>query len=141
MIRLLADTNILVYLLTDTIDEDTAALVGDYESQVFVSSVSMMEFVHLVQSGRIKLNKHKGFDAFSFVEKDLGFRIAYTTREHLMQLERLPLVEGHNDPNDRLIIAQAIADRLELVSSDTKFGAYRRHGLQYIKAEHPKITT
>ena len=139
MTRLLIDTNILIYLLHDALDEDTDALVRDYENQIYVSSVSIMEFTHLIQNNRISSRRSTIQNVVRYVEENLGFRIAYTTREHLMQLEKLPLIEGHNDPNDRLIIAQAIADQLELVSSDTKFAAYRKYGLQYIKAAHPKM--
>ena len=111
MTRLLVDTNILVYLLTDMVDEDTKALVRDTESMVYVSSVSVMEFIHLIQTGRIRINKNKIFDAFQFIEETWAIRIISTSREHLKELERLPVVEGHNDPNDRLIIAQAINER------------------------------
>ena len=136
MNRIIVDTNILVYLLTDTLDADTDALVRDWETQVFVSSTSVMEFINLIQSGRVRIHKPEQFSAFRFIEDELGFRILYVSREHLQQLEQLPTVDGHNDPNDRLIISQAIADRLELVSSDTKFTHYRKWGLHFTKAEH-----
>ena len=38
----------------------------------------------------------------------------------------------HRDPNDRLIIAQAISDRATLISSDRKFDRYERYGLQFM---------
>lgn len=136
MKRLLIDTNILIYLFYNTLDRDTDALVRDYENQVLVSSVSVMEFVHLLQNGRIK-SKHSPMPSIiEFIEHEWLVTILYPTRTHLQQLERLPLVIGHNDPNDRLIISQAMADKLELVSSDLKFVHYRKYGLQLIKAEH-----
>lgn len=47
----------------------------------------------------------------------------------------LPLYDDHRDPADRLIIAQAIADRVALVSSDRKFSRYGRHGLHFVYNE------
>lgn len=135
MRRVLIDTNILVFLFTDTLDSDTDALVRGYENQVFVSSVSVMEFIHLVRSERVKLHKAAKFDVFEFIEKNLAFEILYPTHKHLEMLDELPLVTGHNDPNDRLIISQAMADKLELVSSDLKFVHYRKYGLQLFQAE------
>jgi PIN domain nuclease of toxin-antitoxin system len=44
----------------------------------------------------------------------------------------LDLVEGHNDPSDRLIISQALTERMTLISSDTKFPKYRKQGLDLI---------
>ena len=93
-----------------------------------------MEFIHLTQTGRVRLNHHRGFDTFRFIEEDLGLRILPVSRHHLKQLDDLPVVDGHNDPNDRLIIAQAICDGLELVSSDSKFRHYIRYGLHFVPA-------
>ena len=41
---------------------------------------------------------------------------------NILQNKRLPLF--HRDPFDRLIIAQAIADTMSIVSSDDAFDAY-----------------
>ncbi len=63
---------------------------------------------------------------------DLGIDIVPVTVRHLHQLARLPLSDDHRDPNDRLIIAQAISDRTPLVSSDRKFYKYERYGLELV---------
>jgi PIN domain nuclease of toxin-antitoxin system len=42
---------------------------------------------------------------------------------HLQQYTALPL-ENHRDPFDRMIVAQALADDLFLVSADAKLDAY-----------------
>ena len=44
----------------------------------------------------------------------------------------LETVEGHNDPNDRLIISQAMTEKMPLISSDTKFPRYVEYGLNFI---------
>ncbi len=38
----------------------------------------------------------------------------------------------HKDPTDRIIIAQAIAEKIPIVSSDTKFHDYKRSGLKFV---------
>ena len=68
--------------------------------------------------------------------EELYINVLYVTKEHLQELENLPSVPNHNDPNDRMIIAQAMSNRLELVSSDTKFVHYKKYGLQLVKAEY-----
>jgi PIN domain nuclease of toxin-antitoxin system len=45
---------------------------------------------------------------------------------------KLALVEGHNDPSDRLIISQALTEKMPLISSDKKFPKYRKLGLDLI---------
>ena len=61
-----------------------------------------------------------------------GFHVKYVSKEHLCTLACLELVENHNDPNDRLIISQAITEKMPLISSDTKFPKYVKHGLDLI---------
>ena len=136
MNRVLIDTNVLIRLLYKTLDSDTEYLVRDYSTQVYISSTSVMEFINLIQSGRIKTNLIKTKSVFDLIENEFYITILYVTRQHLEELENLPSVPNHNDPNDRMIIAQAISNRLELVSSDTKFVHYKKYGLQLVKAEY-----
>jgi PIN domain nuclease of toxin-antitoxin system len=42
--------------------------------------------------------------------------------EHILQLERLPL--HHSEPFDRLLIAQAVAESLPILTHDEKFPLY-----------------
>jgi PIN domain nuclease of toxin-antitoxin system len=51
-----------------------------------------------------------------------GFKILPIEREHLIVLSTLDLI--HRDPFDRLIIAQAIAEKMPLISSDDIFQQY-----------------
>ena len=59
-------------------------------------------------------------------------RIVPVTQQHLNVYASLPLHEAHRDPNDRLIIAQAIADKTLIISSDNKFSQYTLSGLTFI---------
>ena len=51
----------------------------------------------------------------------------------------LPNIEGHTDPSDRLIIAQAVAENLTLLSSDSQFPKYKKLliGLDLIENKRP----
>jgi PIN domain nuclease of toxin-antitoxin system len=44
---------------------------------------------------------------------------------HIRALTALDTVEGHKDPFDRLIAAQAITEQLPLVTTDKAFRKYR----------------
>jgi PIN domain nuclease of toxin-antitoxin system len=63
----------------------------------------------------------------------MSLKVKYVREEHLKTLAQLDLVKGHNDPSDRLIIAQAIAEKLTLISSDTAFPDYIKQGLKLIQ--------
>ena len=45
---------------------------------------------------------------------------------HLDELSKLPFRADHKDPFDRMLIAQALAEDLAIVSGDTRFTSYNR---------------
>ena len=53
------------------------------------------------------------------------FAVLDVTSEHVLALEALP--PHHRDPFDRLLIAQAITEGLDLVSADSAFAPYPVH--------------
>jgi PIN domain nuclease of toxin-antitoxin system len=71
-------------------------------------------------------------DMIDAIENEWNIVIKYIRKEHLCTLAALNRVENHNDPNDRLIIAQAITENLPLISSDRKFEHYRKQKLQFV---------
>ena len=128
--RYLIDTNILIYSMIEPyrLNKDVMYLITDYENQIYISSESIKEFIHLAQLKRIKV-KEKIFD---YIET-LGYTIKYVKKEHLKTLAVLPTERIHNDPSDRLIVSQAITEKLPLISSDTAFPLYQKHGLELIE--------
>jgi PIN domain nuclease of toxin-antitoxin system len=51
---------------------------------------------------------------------------------HQKVFARLVPPKDHRDPVDRLIIAQAIAEKTPVISSDRMFEHYRKQGLDFI---------
>ena len=87
----------------------------------------------MVQAGKVIPKKNiRSLDVFDLIENTLGFKVKYVAKEHLRTLTKLNLVEGHNDPSDRLIISQALTEKIPLINSDTKFPKYRKQGLDFI---------
>jgi PIN domain nuclease of toxin-antitoxin system len=132
--RYLIDTNILINIIEDDyISDNVDAIIDNSENTIYISSECIREFIQLVQAEKITGKKNNiKIDIFEFIEKKLGFNIKYIAKEHLETLAKLPAVDGHNDPFDRLIIAQAITERLPIISSDRKFSKYRKYGLDFI---------
>jgi len=133
--RYLIDTNIFIRMANDSgfLSADVRTVIEDYENIIFVSSESIKEYIHLVQSGKVEPQKTIiSTDIISFIEDTLGFNVKYAAKEHLLTFAKLPTIEGHNDPSDRLIIAQAITEKIPLISSDKQFPKYRRYGLNFI---------
>jgi PIN domain nuclease of toxin-antitoxin system len=133
--RYLIDTNVFIYMTENKqfLSDDVIYLLEDYSNQFYVSSESVKELIHLFQTGKFKNSRWKtSEDMIHSLENEWNIIIKYIGKEHLLTLASLNRVDNHNDPNDRLIIAQAITEHLPLISSDRKFEHYRKHQLQFI---------
>jgi len=130
MDRYLLDTNIVVFMITGQDDEmsrDVHNIIKDYENQLYISTVSVMELIYLYRAGRID-QKRKRFktalDLIQSIEDFLNIIIKPFAKEHTKTLSKLEIANNHNDPFDHAIISHAITEKLILVSSDTKFKHY-----------------
>ena len=136
MERYLIDTNILVQLATELdFTEDVRYILTYSGAQIYVSSASVQEFITLLQNEVVKLKKQKKVDitnVFDFIKNTLGFVVKYIDEGHLARLCKMEIIDKHTDPFDRIIIAQAITERIPLISSDKKFPKYRKMGLEFI---------
>ena len=135
MSRFLLDTNILVFLVSgenDCISSEVASIIEDYNNQLFVSSVGVLELLQLYRIGKIRLKNYK--DAYQLqvaIEKDYFIKIIPFSKEYLNILSKLKIADGHNDPFDHSILSTAIADKLTLVSSDRQFENYTTQNLNF----------
>lgn len=136
--RLYLDTNILYFLIQEggEISNDVRELINDYCNSLHTSSICVQEFIHLCQIEKIRIGKksdiiQKTIDIFCLLDK-LDVHIEPISSKHLIEYANLPLWKEHTDPNDRLIIAQAISDKACLVSSDHKFKHYEQYGLDFL---------
>jgi PIN domain nuclease of toxin-antitoxin system len=96
-------------------------LIRDAQNEVYVSAVSIWE-IAIKRAAR-----KRSAPAFSSAEATRLFResnyiLLGITPEHAGEVETLPLI--HNDPFDRLLIAQALSEPLRLVTCDRKLAAY-----------------
>lgn len=131
------DTNILIFFLLDKdeISNEVRYIISDYENILQTSTVCVEEFIHLCQIGKLEEGKRKkGLQAMDILHRieDAGIQIVPVNKHHLSTYAELSLPNDHHDPNDRLIIAQAIADKTILISSDRKFSQYAQQGLKFL---------
>ena len=131
--RYLIDTNVFINYIEDKyITDDVRVIISNYENIIYISSESVKEYIHLVQNDKVTPNiSLRKLDVFDFIENTLGFHVKFIAKEHLRTLTVLDTIDGHNDPNDRLIIAQAITEKIPLISSDKKFPKYLKMGLEF----------
>jgi tRNA(fMet)-specific endonuclease VapC len=133
MARYLLDTNILVYILLsefDNLSNETKDILNDYNNQLYASSISVLELLQLFRIKKITVKKYKTpLELFTAIEKDFFIKIIPFAKEHLNTLSQLNIPANHNDPFDHSILAQAISEKMILVSSDKKFKEYTPQNL------------
>lgn len=117
--RLLADTQIVYWFFHEPEKLPPAARrYLDDASAVFVSAVSVWEIAIKVRLGKMKADPERlvqRIEASSMRELPVFSR-------HTMLVSELPLL--HNDPFDRLLIAQAISEPLHLLTTDSQLKQY-----------------
>lgn len=136
--RLLLDTHIYAYMVgeRDRIVSDVASLLEDPENLLYLSAESLHELVTIYRAKGVLRNVFKSeSEMVEYILHDYAIAIDYPDAHVMRQLAdlRINTVQDHRDPVDHLIIAQAIAHHMTLISSDSKFAFYRRQGLQLIE--------
>ena len=135
--RYYLDTNILAFVLFDKSLEDncdnyTCSLLYDYENIFYISSIAMRELIKLYNDGELKSAKYKSNkDLFLFIS-ELNYEVKPFTKQHVMTYAELDAMPDHKDPNDHMIIAQAVSEKIPIISSDKKFKLYEKQGLQLV---------
>ena len=133
--RYMIDSNILIYYLTDIdkLTREVEDILEDPGNLIYVPSRCVEEMIHLQQNNRVDVKQwRRAEDVIHTITEVLGFGIKHTGNEHLMTLARLPMLQGHRDPTDRIAIAQAITEKTPLISSDTEFPRYQKYGLELV---------
>ncbi len=122
--RVLADTHAIVWFaLTDPGLSATArAVLEDPANEVFVSPASYWEIAIKVHLGKWQLGSEPYPDLIDSLWTVYGFRVLPILPDHTARLIGLP--DHHRDPFDRLMVAQAMAEGLSLVSADAIFDQY-----------------
>ena len=133
--RYYLDTNVLIYVLMrdyDNLSRDVEYILDDYANRFYVSSVAVRELIHTYKSGDIEGKNLKSVEMIFETMDNLGIEIVPMNKYHLLEYAALETVMGHKDPNDHIIISQAIADKIPIISSDRKFKEYTEQGLRFV---------
>ncbi|MGH7606650.1 MAG: type II toxin-antitoxin system VapC family toxin [Gemmatimonadales bacterium] len=120
--NLLLDTCTFLWLAGGgTLTPRAAAAIADPANDVYLSAASVLEIVIKHGSGKLPLPEPP--ERFIPAERDLrGVDTLPFDEEAALQGTRLPLL--HRDPFDRMLIAQAIAGSLAIVTPDPLITQY-----------------
>lgn len=117
--NLLLDTHIALWALTadKRLPAAAAALLLDEANTVAMSMVSFWEIaIKHAMYGRSGI-ACSAADAFDYA-RAAGYLLLNLEPAHVIAMEKLP--KGHADPFDRMLVAQALATPLRLLTHDRK---------------------
>ncbi len=123
MTGLLLDTHVFLWFAAGSprLSSDARELIEDARREVWLSIASIWEMGIKVGLGRLELGGPMG----EFVDAQLALsaiKLLEIRPQHVYALTELPY--HHRDPFDRLLAAQCIVEKLDLVSADEVFEEY-----------------
>jgi PIN domain nuclease of toxin-antitoxin system len=119
MSRMLVDTHALLWWLDDapTLSPAAREAIADPGNEPLVSTASVWEIAIKRSLGKLEapddLLAHIG---------DAGFAWLAVGAEHAWAIRELPL--HHRDPFDRLLVTQALVERIPIVTCDERIATY-----------------
>ncbi len=116
------DTHILLWYIAGDkrVDGNTQRIIEDDLNAIYLSNASLWEIAIKVGIGKLKL--HGSMSDLNAFLAEKGFLLLPFDYEDLETLLILPF--HHQDPFDRLIIAQSKTKKFEIITDDDKFSQY-----------------
>ena len=118
----LIDTHILIWFIEgdEKLSQNAQELITNPVNNIYISQASLWEMTIKISIGKLSLSISLS-DLELFLSSN-QFQILETRFRHYEILQYLPF--HHQDPFDRLIIAQAKAEDYILITSDNRFKLY-----------------
>ncbi len=123
--NLLLDTHIALWAVAEPgrLSEQAHKLIADPGNRLWFSAISLWEIgiKHAMVRRGIRQMEVSAREAREWFGVS-GFRELAVTIEHAVAVDDLP--PHHGDPFDRLLVAQALAEPLRLLTADRQLAAY-----------------
>ena len=123
--KALLDTHAFLWWITEhpSLSQKATELLGGGASGVYLSAVVAWEIAIKKRLDRLEVpDDLQGFFDHQIKVNDLIVLPVHLT--HALRVYDLPDLPGHKDPFDRLLVAQALAEDMALVSSDETLDGY-----------------
>jgi PIN domain nuclease of toxin-antitoxin system len=121
-VNLLLDTHVALWAITDNhnLSDIARTLIQAPRNTLWVSTVSLWEISikHSLGRGDMPVS---GTDALHYFSQ-AGYHLLAIEPEHAVGVEGLP--RYHQDPFDRLLVAQALAEPMRLLTHDRTVASY-----------------
>jgi PIN domain nuclease of toxin-antitoxin system len=122
-VNYLLDTMIWLWSVdsVEKLNQECRDILENGREEIYFSAVTAWEISIKARLGKLHLPGPPAQVIPAFMAKQ-GLRPLPVTHLHAVKVYDLPL--HHNDPFDRLIIAQAISEEMAVVTADSEFRKY-----------------
>lgn len=120
--NLLLDTHALIWFITldKNLPTKTKSIIENTDNRCWVSIASLWEIG--IKHSLGKLNIEIGLNELFKIIEQSGFEILTINPQHTLVVASLSF--HHRDPFDRMLVSQAISDKLTIVTKDSILKQY-----------------
>jgi len=118
----LLDTHTFIWFIEgdSQLPKKAREIIKDISNKCFVSIASIWEIAIKISLDKLELNGN--LDDLAQIISDFEFELLPISIDHIIGITSLPF--HHRDPFDRLIIAQARAEKTPIITSDSQIKNY-----------------
>lgn len=121
--NVLIDTHVFIWLDTqpEKLSQKALEICQNTDNKLYLSIASVWEMQIKVQLGKLDL-KVPLAEMVNVQRQENDLQLLNIALDHVYQLQKLPF--HHNDPFDRIIIAQSFLENVPIISIDRIFTQY-----------------
>jgi PIN domain nuclease of toxin-antitoxin system len=121
-LNLLLDTHVALWAITDNpkLSKKAREMIESPKSSVWISAATVWEIAikHSLGRGDMPVSSQEALRYF----RESGYRFLPVEPEHAAAIEDLQ--SHHNDPFDRILVAQALVEPMRLITHDPMLACY-----------------
>ena len=121
----LVDTHCLIWFQENNsrLPKKIKELMEDKSNSIYLSQINLFEIAIKQKIGKHISGKADAREVYDAAILD-DFIFLAINNHHIYSYQRIPLLEEHRDPFDRLLIATAYEENLIILTNDDKFLLY-----------------
>ena len=133
--KILLDTHIALWavLKTEALSSETKDILLSKNNEIFYSVISIWEvsLKHSINPENMEITAAE----FRQLCQDSGFIETPVEYQHILGLDSLTQKEGcpeHKDPFDRLLLSQAVTERMKFLTHDSKISTFDTGNIVFV---------